>query len=191
MGSDGKAARKALRSVIESWFRREPASPERAEELQGRSIRTELSSTLFSADATEWVRYLGATEDARYEPDLRISVHLESQLGLLVFEPETEDSRWLAELLSFGFRELSRQLVAKPHVPAVRHRVIVEATLHFVHVDARLVDEAVRGASCIRRPIPSCLRLQEFEQQIRATAARAQMNVGEKDRAVVGFAGFG
>jgi hypothetical protein len=126
MGSDGKAARKALRSVIESWFRREPAPPERAEELQGRSIRTELSSTLFSADATEWVRYLGATEDARYEPDLRISVHLESQLGLLVFEPETEDSRWLAELLSFGFRELSRQLLAKPHVLKVFRQLVFE-----------------------------------------------------------------
>src|SRR5882724_6972901 len=125
MGSDGKAARKALRSVIESWFRRAPPPPERADEKNGR-VRTELSSTLFSAEPTEWVRYLGATDDARYEPDIRISVHLESELGLLVFEPETDESRWLAELLGFGFRELGRRLAAKPHVLKVFRQLVFE-----------------------------------------------------------------
>ncbi len=60
------------------------------------------------------MHYLNAPEESRYESDVRISVYLESGLGLLVFEPETEDARWLAELLSFGFRELSQRLAAKP-----------------------------------------------------------------------------
>jgi hypothetical protein len=128
MGSDGKAARKALRSAIESWFWRAtpPPPPTVAEEAPVRSVRTELSSTLFSGEPADWVRYLDAAEDARYEQDVRIAVHLEANLGLLVFEPETEDSRWLAELLSFGFRELAQRLAAKPHVFKVFRELIFE-----------------------------------------------------------------
>ena len=126
MGSDGKAARKALRSAIESWFWRTPPPPERAEEASGRSIRTELSSTLFSADPADWVSYLNAPESVRYDSDVRISVYLESGLGLLVFEAETEASRWLAELLRFGFQELGQRLAAKPHVLKVYRELIFE-----------------------------------------------------------------
>ncbi len=126
MGSDGKAARRALRSAIESWFWRSPPPPDRAEEAQGRGIRTELSSTLFSADPADWVGYLNAPEGSRYQSDIRIAVYLESSLGLLVFEPETEASRWLAELLGFGFRELTQRLAAKPHVLKVFRELIFE-----------------------------------------------------------------
>ncbi|MDF3064914.1 MAG: prkC 27 [Polyangiaceae bacterium] len=126
MGDDGKAARKALRSAIESWFGRAPLPPQRAEELHARSVKTELSSTLFSGEAAEWVRYLGASAEARYEPDIRIAVHLQPSLGALLFAPETEESRWLAELLSFGFRELSRLLAAKPHVLKVFRELVFE-----------------------------------------------------------------
>jgi hypothetical protein len=126
MGSDGKAARRALRSAIESWFWRAPPPPDRAEETQRRSVRTELSSTLFSADPTDWVRYLDAAEDVRYESDIRIAVYLEPGLSLLVFEPETEASRWLADLLRFGFQELAVRLAAKPHVYKVFRELILE-----------------------------------------------------------------
>ena len=141
MGNDGKAARRALRSAIESWFWRATLPPPPPAEEVGvdappRSIRTELSSTLFSGESAEWVRYLTAGEGARYEPGVRIGVHLERSLGLLVFEPETEDSRWLAELLSFGFRELAQRLAAKPHVLKVFRELIFENEANH---DSRLV----------------------------------------------------
>src|SRR4051812_7923451 len=133
MGSDGKAARKALRSAIESWFWRAtlppPAAPEANEvgdEAPVRSVRTELSSTLFSGEPADWVRYLDAVGDARYEKDVRVAVHLEAGLGLLVFEPETENSRWLAELLNFGFKELAQRLAPRPHVLKVFRELIFE-----------------------------------------------------------------
>jgi hypothetical protein len=133
MGSDGKAARRALRSAIESWFWRAtlppPAAPEAKEvgdEAPVRSVRTELSSTLFSGEPADWVRYLDAVGDARYEKDVRVAVHLEAGLGLLVFEPETENSRWLAELLNFGFKELAQRLAPRPHVLKVFRELIFE-----------------------------------------------------------------
>jgi hypothetical protein len=130
MGSDGKAARKALRSAIESWFWRATLPPPPQEPSEDtpttRGVRTELSSTLFSGEPADWVRYLDATEDARYEKDVRIALHLEASLGLLVFEPETESSRWLAELLSFGFRELGERLTPRPHVLKVFRELIFE-----------------------------------------------------------------
>ncbi len=126
MESDGKAARRALRSAIESWFRRPAPAHERAEETHARGIRTELSSTLFSADASDWVRYLSAAQESRYQGDVRVAVHLDPRLGLLVFEPETEDSRWLAELLRFGFAELTQRLSQKPHVHKVFRQLVFE-----------------------------------------------------------------
>ena len=133
MGGDGKAARRALRSAIESWFWRAtlpppgPAAPSEAtEEASIRSIRTELSSTLFSGEPADWVRYLDAAEGARYESDVRVAVHLEASLDLLVFEPETESSRWLAELLSFGFKELTQRLAPRAHVFKVFRELIFE-----------------------------------------------------------------
>ncbi|RYZ05617.1 MAG: hypothetical protein EOO73_19190 [Myxococcales bacterium] len=126
MGNDGKAARKALRSAIESWFGRAPSPPQRAEELHARSIKTELSSTVFSGAPAEWVRYLSASEETRYASGPRVSVHLEPALGVLAFEPQGEDSRWLAELLGFGFRELAQRLSQKPHVLKVFRALVFE-----------------------------------------------------------------
>jgi hypothetical protein len=126
MGSDGKAARKALRSAIQSWFGRAPSSPLHPDEPAAHSIRTELSSTVFSGDSAAWVRYLGTSEDARYEAEVRVAVRLETERGLVVFEPENEASRWLAELLSFGFRELSRRLARKPHAFKVFKQLVFD-----------------------------------------------------------------
>src|SRR6478752_2770796 len=117
MASDGKAARRALRSAIESWlWGASVPEPTLSEDTPVPTIRTELSSTVFSGDARDWVTYLQLSEELRYEPDVVVAVHLQPELHLIVFEPETEQSRWLADLLSFGFRELARRLEAKPHV---------------------------------------------------------------------------
>src|ERR1041384_2118918 len=67
MASDGKAARRALRSAIEGWFWRAAfAEPEAvATNAPVPSIRTELSSTVFSGDARDWVHYLQLSEIGR------------------------------------------------------------------------------------------------------------------------------
>lgn len=130
MASDRKAARRALRSVIESWFWRaplpEPEPESAAGEGRASSVRTELSSTVFSGDARAWVRYLQLTEQERYEPGLAVAVHLQPELGVTAFEAENEASRWLEELLSFGFRELVHRLEAKPHVAKVYRQLLFE-----------------------------------------------------------------
>ena len=127
MGSDGKAARRALRSVIEAWFWRAALpDPPDAEDAPARSIRTEISSTVFSGDARAWVHYLQTPEERRYEADMAVAVHLQPELRLIVFEAETEQARWLAELLTFGFRELTRRLEPKPHVLKVFRQLVFD-----------------------------------------------------------------
>jgi hypothetical protein len=127
MASDGKAARRALRSAIESWFWRSTApEPALAEAAPSPTVRTELSSTVFSGDARDWVNYLQLGEERRYELDVVVAIHLQPDLHLIAFEPETEPSRWLGELLTFGFRELMRRLEAKPHVLKVFRQLVFD-----------------------------------------------------------------
>lgn len=126
MGTDGKAARRALRSAIEAWFWRTSAPTSSEEGAPPRSIRTELSSTVFSGDAQAWVRYLQMSEDVRYELGIAVTVHLQPELRVIAFEPETEESRWLSDLLTFGFRALTRRLEQKPHVSKVFRQLVFE-----------------------------------------------------------------
>ena len=62
------------------------------------------------------------------------------------------------------------RLLAKTYIPAVGKSVVVISPLLLMNVDADIVDEAVRGASCICRPVPSCLRLQEVEHVLQRDA---------------------
>jgi hypothetical protein len=128
MASDGKAARRALRSAIEGWFWRAAfTDPEPVQtDPPVPSVRTELSSTVFSGDARDWVHYLQLPEAQRYDPDIVVAVHIQPELHLIVFEAETEPSRWLADLLSFGFRELARRLEDKPHVLKVFRNLVFD-----------------------------------------------------------------
>lgn len=131
MASDGKAARRALRSAIESWFWRSSVPDVEAEltptgDLPTPSIRTELSSTVFSGDARDWIHYLNLSEEARYEADVAVAVHLQPELHIIVFEPESGQARWLADLLTFGFRELARRLENKPHVLKVFRQLVFD-----------------------------------------------------------------
>jgi hypothetical protein len=126
MSSNGKAARRALRSALEAWFfGASEGAPEPA--LGGAAptpVRTELSATLFSGNAQDWVAYLQASEAQRYEPDVAVTVHLQPDLHLLAFEAENAESQWLAELLQIGFRELTRHSRERPHVAKVFRELI-------------------------------------------------------------------
>ena len=56
-------------------------------------------------------------------------------------------------VVQFGDRRVAF-LVAEPHIPAVRHCVVVKATLGRVHVDPGLVDQAVGRSPGVGRPDP-------------------------------------
>jgi hypothetical protein len=81
-------------------------------------VRTELSTTVFSAEPEEWVQYLTLPYAQRYEADIRVRVHRHRGMKLTAFEPENEGSAWLASLLDEGLRAVRQRLESKPHVRA-------------------------------------------------------------------------
>jgi hypothetical protein len=109
----------ALQAALDSWNWRPPSPhvvghPSEAAAPPG--VRTELSTTVFSGEAKEWLRYLSLPAEARFEPDLSVRVHLHPDLRVAAFEPENEDSRWLAELLAMGLKKVRKRLEDKPKV---------------------------------------------------------------------------
>lgn len=80
-------------------------------------MRTEFSSTLFSGDAAEWVRYLSRSAQARHEPDLTGRVVIGAS-GAAVVEPVNSDSVWFCSMLTEGLGRLRELAAFKPHVVA-------------------------------------------------------------------------
>jgi hypothetical protein len=119
-----EAVHHALRAALDSWNWQPPptsdVTDEHAPELQPRpvSVRTELSATVFSAEAADWVRYLKLPVERRYEPDIRVRLHVAPEVQLIAFEPENSESRWLALLLSQSLELLRQRVSAKFHVRA-------------------------------------------------------------------------
>lgn len=80
-------------------------------------MRTEFSSTLFSGDAAQWVRYLSQSAQARHEPDLAGRV-VAGPGGIVVVEPANSDSIWFCSMLSEGLGRLRELAAFKPNVIA-------------------------------------------------------------------------
>ena len=114
-----EAVHQALQAALDSWNWRPPSPhiaghPSEAERESG--VRTELSTTVFSGEAKEWLHYLNLPAAERFEPGLAVRVHLHPDLRMVAFEAENEDSRWLADLLALGVRRARSRLEAKPKV---------------------------------------------------------------------------
>ena len=109
----------ALRAALDSWNWR-PPSPHvvghPSETVSEPGIRTELSTTVFSGEAKEWLRYLRLSANERCEPDISVRVHLQPDMKVVAFEAETEDSRWLADLIALGLRRARKRLTDRPKV---------------------------------------------------------------------------
>lgn len=109
----------ALRAALDSWNWR-PPSPHVAghpsEAATEPGLRTELSTTVFSGEAKEWLRYLRLPTHLRFEPEIAVRVHLHADLRVAAFEPENEDSRWLADLLVTSLKKVRKRLEDKPKV---------------------------------------------------------------------------
>jgi hypothetical protein len=114
----------SLRAVIDSCSGRSLSHDAAAELTNGvsaltSSVRTEFSATVFSGEARDWVQYLSTPLTARYEPGVGVRAHLHHDLRRVVFEPENEDSRWLAELLDQVLSWVRQRAERKPNVLAL------------------------------------------------------------------------
>ncbi|MGC4093615.1 MAG: hypothetical protein QM756_38095 [Polyangiaceae bacterium] len=76
--------------------------------------------------------------DQRCEPGIAVRVHIQPQLLLLVFEPENEDSRWLSDILNFGFRRLLKRVEQKPRVERALRQLLFESDAAKLPVSIRL-----------------------------------------------------
>ncbi|HKO53404.1 MAG TPA: hypothetical protein VJV79_37100 [Polyangiaceae bacterium] len=114
-----EAVHQALKAALDSWNWR-PPSPHivghPSEAIIEPGLRTELSTTVFSGEAKEWLRYLSLPASARFEADLRVRVHFQAEFRMVAFEAENDDSRWLADLLALGLRKARKRLEEKPKV---------------------------------------------------------------------------
>jgi len=114
-----EAVHQALQAALDSWNWR-PPSPHvvghSSEPPVEPGVRTELSTTVFSGEAKEWLRYLSLPASARFEPDLAVRVHLQADFRMVAFEAENDESRWLADLLALGVRRARKFLERKPKV---------------------------------------------------------------------------
>jgi hypothetical protein len=114
-----EAVHQALQAALDSWNWRPPASHivgHASETVDEPGVRTELSTTVFSGEAKEWLRYLSLPASTRYEPDLRVRVHFQADFKMVAFEAENDESRWLADLLALGLRRARKRLEDKPKV---------------------------------------------------------------------------
>ncbi|HEV8549393.1 MAG TPA: hypothetical protein VGQ57_10200 [Polyangiaceae bacterium] len=122
MASKADAVRQAVRDALASWYGPPPSAPpagRRAARAWAQTgVRTELSTTVFSAEPEEWVRYLTLAAHERFVPEIRVLVHRHRALKLVAFEAEHEGSEWLATLLDEGLRAVRQRLSSKPHVLA-------------------------------------------------------------------------
>jgi hypothetical protein len=124
------AAREALQAALDSWnwrpppSSRDPGAGAGGELPRSLGVRTELSTTVFSAEPEDWLRYLQLPLGQRHEPDLAVRVHLQRDWRLVAFEAENEESRWLEQLLDQGLRHVRRGIEAKPHVLGVLDELI-------------------------------------------------------------------
>ncbi|MES1175676.1 MAG: hypothetical protein ABUL62_15250 [Myxococcales bacterium] len=114
-----EAVHQALQAALDSWNWR-PPSPHvvghPSESVFEPAVITELSTTVFSGEAKEWLRYLSLPASARFEPDISVRVHFQPDIKLAAFEAENDDSRWLADLLALGLRRTRKRLEDKPKV---------------------------------------------------------------------------
>lgn len=122
-GKKEEAARQAVRAAFDTWSgrvaaRSPPSRRGRARNWAQSGVRTEFSTTVFSAEPEEWVRYLTLPTADRYEPDIRVRLHRHRAMKIIAFEADNEQSGWLAGILDEGVRAVRQRLESKPHVLA-------------------------------------------------------------------------
>jgi hypothetical protein len=130
-GKKEEAAQRAVRAALDTWGGRVPLRPppstRRRQTWAQSGVRTELSTTVFSAEPEEWVEYLTLPYARRYEADVRVRAHRHRALKLLAFEAENDESAWLAALLDEGVRAVRQRLADKPHVLAAFEELLFGA----------------------------------------------------------------
>ncbi|HWZ91467.1 MAG TPA: hypothetical protein VNW92_21545, partial [Polyangiaceae bacterium] len=128
-----EAVHQALQAALDSWNWR-PPSPHvvghPSETVTGPSIQTELSTTVFSGEAKEWLDYLRLAPNERCEPGISVRVHLQPDMRVVACEAENEESRWLADLIALGLRRARKRLAEKPKVESVFDELLFKNARH-------------------------------------------------------------
>ena len=136
-----KEANQALRAALDSWNWRPPPNPHAVPHVSSpasRGLHTESSVTVFSGDLEEWVNYLALDPEERVESGIGVRVYLEPKSDLVAFAPESEESRWLSDLLMEGFLLVRKRLKNKPHVMRSLDELLFEPSNDRLPVRIRL-----------------------------------------------------
>ena len=158
----------ALRAALDSWNWQPPSSElhdeEAAAPARPLSVQTELSATVFSAEAVDWVRYLKLPSERRYEPEIRVRIHLAPELRLVAFQPDNEESRWLSELLSQALELLRNRAAHKPNVRAALEDLLFDngnpiGTSHSVRLSPEVPSDGSREVPLAAGVIGTDVRL--------------------------------
>jgi hypothetical protein len=128
MSGKKEAVQKAVQAALDSWNWRPPPSSRGSWRPSAGSgslaVRTEFSTTVFSAEPEDWVRYLKMPAAERCEEGIGVRVHLQRDWRLVAFEAENDSSRWLSELLDQGLRSVRRRLEGRPNVLAALDELV-------------------------------------------------------------------
>ncbi|HEX3849462.1 MAG TPA: hypothetical protein VHW01_00765 [Polyangiaceae bacterium] len=114
-----EAVHQALQAALDSWNWRTPPPQivgHPSETTSKPGIQTELSTTVFSGEAKEWLEYLRKSPAERFEAELSVRIHLQPDMRVVACEAENEESRWLADLIATGLRRARKRLEDKPKV---------------------------------------------------------------------------
>ncbi|HET9933126.1 MAG TPA: serine/threonine-protein kinase, partial [Polyangiaceae bacterium] len=129
MVSKRDAVNLALQAALDSWNWRPPPNPDAlplVESAASRGLFTDSSVTVFSGDLEEWVTYLRLSQGERYEPAISVRAHVQPELRLLVFDAESEDARWLSDILNNAYRRLAKRVEGKPYVARALAELLFE-----------------------------------------------------------------
>lgn len=91
------------------------------------------SSTVFSGDPDEWVRYLNTPWKQRRNHPLFMDIEIDRDGRRLSFHPRNEDSRDWADRLNTGFRILSERLEDHKRTRKVYRQLLFENKSNFAH----------------------------------------------------------
>jgi hypothetical protein len=112
-------------SSISEFFRSE--SPDFLSSLDPLiRTQTEKTTTVFSATAEEWSRYLESDRKDRRRHPLKMDIHIDAKKKVVIFEPKNTQSAQWATWLTTGIQLVQKALKGRKHATAVLHQFLFE-----------------------------------------------------------------
>ena len=106
------------------WLRPAPPPESTIHDSLPARVKTEFSNTVFSGEPAQWEQYLKIPRDARYVPNIRVSILWDENEHLLLFRPETPDAAPLSEALNTAYKAIEASAREKPYVGDVLDELV-------------------------------------------------------------------